>query len=265
MKLLISKTARKSAKDYVPALLEACAKGGGADPVAVLEETASYPKVVKHIDMAEFLVGFFHGLADQLEVDVGAVWRELAGDRPAPAKAAPAGKGKARRRDVETIVATPGQVAAWKAADEPALCGVRPAPSADPCFHPAGHVQAGQRIHSNGGMTWSDRKAKPRAVAPNPLAIPPEGYPSREVGAVIGRRRAKATTPDPRVRASRAGAAPAITPAELATRPPAEVVQHPDPLVRELAISIATAAPTTPPRRRKRKATTAQYSLAIDG
>lgn len=67
--ITLSKTARKSARDYVPALLEAC-ELGDVDPVDFLTDTAEHEEVSASIDMSEFLVGWFHGVAEAHDVDV---------------------------------------------------------------------------------------------------------------------------------------------------------------------------------------------------
>jgi hypothetical protein len=80
--------AKKSAPDYVKALLEAAAKLK-ADPIKILTETAEVPKI-KTIDMVEFLVGWFHGVAEAQGVKVERLWAELVaahGPRPKPYRA----------------------------------------------------------------------------------------------------------------------------------------------------------------------------------
>lgn len=56
-----------SARDYVPALTEAC--GDDVAPVDLLLETAAYPKILRRVEMAEFIVGWFHGVAEAVGGD----------------------------------------------------------------------------------------------------------------------------------------------------------------------------------------------------
>ena len=57
-----SPTVLASARDYVPALLEAC--GDDVAPVDLLLDTAAYPKILRRVEMAEFIVGWFHGVSE---------------------------------------------------------------------------------------------------------------------------------------------------------------------------------------------------------
>lgn len=64
--------ARKSSRDYVKALLEASAKLR-VDPIRLLKDTAEVPKA-SSIDMLEFLVGWFHGVAEANGMTVEGLW-----------------------------------------------------------------------------------------------------------------------------------------------------------------------------------------------
>ncbi len=77
MKIRLTRTAQDSAADYVDALIEAC-QTAGVDPVRVLIDTDAYPQVTKQIEMAEFLVGWFHGVAEAIGVHVESLWEALA-------------------------------------------------------------------------------------------------------------------------------------------------------------------------------------------
>jgi hypothetical protein len=85
MGLTLNRTATESGEIYATALSEACEKAGGADPVKVLTDTDDYPQVVKHVDMAEYIVGWFWGVAESLGVLPETLWEKLA-PKPAPKK-----------------------------------------------------------------------------------------------------------------------------------------------------------------------------------
>lgn len=76
----ITPFAAKTALIYSEALLEACAKHG-VDPVKLLVDTADYPKVAR-LEMVEFMVGWFHGVAEAYGALAEQLWAQVC---PAPA------------------------------------------------------------------------------------------------------------------------------------------------------------------------------------
>ena len=116
----LPRTARDSLADYGPALREACEQAGGVDPVLVLTDTDQYPQVTEGIPMAEFLVGWFHGLADAMGLQVEAVWDLV----PEPAKPKAKRKAKAKAKPEPEPEPTP------EPTPEPPKAKAKPAPKA---------------------------------------------------------------------------------------------------------------------------------------
>jgi len=104
----LSQPAATSARIYVKALLEACEKLN-TTPNDLLTETAAVPKV-ESIDEIEFLVGWFHGVAEQCGVKVVVLWRELA-PAPAPPKARPRVPSRKPRTVKRTVHVNSARVA----------------------------------------------------------------------------------------------------------------------------------------------------------
>lgn len=88
----INEKTRKTMRLYAAALLEVCGPAG-VDPVEVLTETDDYRKLLRSIDMAEFLVGTFHGVSLAAGVSLRQVWTHVAEGLPVPAR-----KGKAKAK-----------------------------------------------------------------------------------------------------------------------------------------------------------------------
>ena len=122
-----------SARDYVPALIEAC---GNLNPIEVLLETAHYQAVLDRLDMAEFIVGWFHGVAEAAGGDnvretylrlLEATRPAAPAKRPAPPKSPPKAKATPGKRQRVAVV-PPAELA--RPAAPPAL--PPPAPALPP-------------------------------------------------------------------------------------------------------------------------------------
>lgn len=70
-----TKSCRESGRIYAEALVEAC---GTVDPANVLTDTDDYPEIVKKVEQAEFIVGWFHGVAEACGVVVDVCWEASA-------------------------------------------------------------------------------------------------------------------------------------------------------------------------------------------
>lgn len=149
-----------SARDYVPALIEAC---GNLNPIEVLLETAHYQAVLDRLDMAEFVVGWFHGVAEAAGGDnVRETYlRLLEATRPtAPAKrtapAKPKAKAPAPGKRQRVAVVPPAELAPPAAPPAPApalppppaskrqvMAAIYEPPTVTPAASPRGRRQRG--------------------------------------------------------------------------------------------------------------------------
>lgn len=94
--ITLNPKAYEDGREYAEALIEACAPSG-TDPVLVLSDTESHRRIVKGVEMAEFLVGWFHGSATVLGVTLRELWGHLSAGLETPGakgkrKASPARK-----------------------------------------------------------------------------------------------------------------------------------------------------------------------------
>jgi hypothetical protein len=142
--LTLNRTTRESGECYAEALVEACSKAGVADPVKVLTDTDDYPQVTREVEMAEFLVGWFHGVADSLGVQLEALWEAVAGDAqpapPPPPKARKPRKAKPKAKAKAKPKAKPRSKPAPAPADPPAKAPAKP--RSKPAAKPATDAQA---------------------------------------------------------------------------------------------------------------------------
>lgn len=192
----IPKSVRASARDYVPAVLDACRLlGGKAEPVKLITETAAFPKA-RSIEMVEFLAGWFNGVAEALGVTPAALWRELAGAEsapaPKPARAAkPAPAPRARKAAPVTAPApAPAPAAPPAPARRPDVIVIHVGDKPAPGRAPAPEVTAAQLRDLNGEPEPVDAAERNRI-----LSIPSEGYPPSPAAAPpkARKRRAKST------------------------------------------------------------------------
>jgi hypothetical protein len=68
--------AYEAGRIHAAALLEACAPFK-ADPVKVLIDTEDYPRIVRDLPMAEFIVGWFHCVEDMTGSSLREIWGHL--------------------------------------------------------------------------------------------------------------------------------------------------------------------------------------------
>jgi hypothetical protein len=91
-KLKLNRATRESGSIYAGGLVHACElaaaaatgrkKGKAIDPAKVLTDTDDYPEVTQGIEQAEFLVGWFHGVADALGLQVETLWEAFESELP---------------------------------------------------------------------------------------------------------------------------------------------------------------------------------------
>lgn len=152
-----------SARDYVPALIEAC---GNLNPIEVLLETAHYQAVLDRLEMAEFIVGWFHGVAEAaggdnvretylrlLEATRSAAPAKRTAPAPAPPKAKAPPKAPAPGKRQRVAVVPPAELAPPAAPPAPALpppaskrqvmAAIYEPPTVTPAASPRGRRQRG--------------------------------------------------------------------------------------------------------------------------
>ncbi|MBT8453003.1 MAG: hypothetical protein KJO40_13625 [Deltaproteobacteria bacterium] len=149
-KLTLNRTTRDSGECYATALAEACQQAGGVDPVKVLTDTEDYPQVTREIEMAEFLVGWFHGVSEALGTLPETLWDAVAPAAPEPPKPRKKRKPKAK------APAKPRKPKA-KAPAKPA-----PAPVPAPVEPPATDAKAIDDALA--GLADEDKAAKAKAM-----------------------------------------------------------------------------------------------------
>lgn len=79
-KIHLNRVAQESAQVYAAGLIEACA--AKADPLEVITESDRFPQITKGSEV-EYMIGWFHGVAETLGVHVEVLWAEFA---PPPMK-----------------------------------------------------------------------------------------------------------------------------------------------------------------------------------
>ena len=81
MKKKLSLKISAAAVDYAAALLEACQQAKVSDPVDALINTDYYPKLQKII-CVEWIIGWFHGVAESHNLELAEIWDLVATDKP---------------------------------------------------------------------------------------------------------------------------------------------------------------------------------------
>lgn len=175
-----------SARDYVPALIEAC---GNLNPIEVLLETAHYQAVLDRLDMAEFVVGWFHGVAEAAGGDnvretylrlLEATLPAAPAKRSAPATSAPKAKAKdpapgkrrlrsPRRRpsSSSSAPAKPGAAAGSRGPALPRLTSQGPSPRRPTMIPPMSAIASTIPTTLDGWATLIDSVADSTELTPN--------------------------------------------------------------------------------------------------
>lgn len=79
MKIRLTPEVLESAQLYAAALVQACEESSeDVTPIDYLVDTDEYPDTARHIDMGEWIVGWFHGLAEAQGVLPEVLWDAVA-------------------------------------------------------------------------------------------------------------------------------------------------------------------------------------------